>query len=95
MPATTEQHVSGFEGTVYDPRRGIHVTWPAEIGFERGGFWPWSAPLGVRAVCRVATEALFDADTDSHHIVNRSGDPAHALVCANCWGFYLRDDKAS
>jgi hypothetical protein len=92
---TTTQHVSEFEGTVYDPRRGLHVTGPAKISWERGGFWPWSAPLGVCAVCRVKTEALFELSTAEHHITNRSGDPAKALGCSNCWEFYLREDDAA
>lgn len=79
------------ENTAYDPRRGLFVSFPAEISFERGGFWPWSAPLAVCAICRIKTEAVFDATTETHHIVNRSGNPARALVCANCEEFYLRD----
>lgn len=80
------------ENTAYDPRRGLFISFPAEIGFERGGFWPWSEPLGVCAVCRIKTEALFDVSTETHHIVDRSGNPAQALVCANDWEFYLRDE---
>lgn len=95
MSAVIVQEATEDEAAVaYDPRRGLFVSWPAEIGWERGGFWPWCAPLGTCAVCRINTEALFDASTATHHMTNRSGNPAHALVCANDWEFYLRDETA-
>lgn len=92
MIATEEDE--GGRTWAYDPRRGVHALWPAEISFERGGVWPWTAPLAVCAICRIATEVAFGADTGTHHIVNRSGDPTEANLCCHCWSFYLREECA-
>ncbi len=67
----------------------------ALINFQRGGpcINPDHAPLHLCAVCEHHTEATFHAESDTHRIANRSGDPIDVGLCVRCWGRLLKEDS--
>lgn len=70
----------------------IHWSRPALIGWNRGGVSLRADPLHVCAVCFVQTEKTFTADSYTHAILNRSGNPTSARLCVKCWSRLLEED---